>query len=106
MNIFDKWLFRKVKHMWDNPDEYSKVNKLAIKGSDVYTAQAIDGLRNSIDANGFTLKVYRATGGTIVETRKFDLRKDSSSNGLYIITDDKELGEELGKIITMEGLKA
>jgi len=58
-----------------------------------------------IDSNGFRLQVYKANGGTIVETRKYDTRKDENLNSLYVITEDKDLGQEIGKIITMENLR-
>ena len=109
MNIFDKWLYLKLRDMWDNRHKYDDavypVNKLEAKMA-TGAALSIGSERPSIDSNGFNIKVYRATGGTIIETRKYDTKRDSSNTGLYIITDDKDLGEEIGKIITMEGLKA
>jgi hypothetical protein len=41
----------------------------------------------------------------IIETNFYDRRKDQSNRSLHIITDDKDLGEEISKIITMESLK-
>lgn len=67
-------------------------------------ALAIDSVP-SIDSNGFRLQVYKANGGIVVETRSYDRRRDESNNGLYVITDDKDLGAEIGKIITMENLR-
>jgi hypothetical protein len=54
---------------------------------------------------GIRFQVYRASGGMIVETSTYDRHKDRSHSGLYIITDDKDLGQEIAKIITMETLK-
>lgn len=62
--------------------------------------------RNTIDSNGFNLRVYKASGGTVIETNVYDRVKDRHHTGLYVITDDKDLGEELNKIITMENLRA
>jgi hypothetical protein len=59
----------------------------------------------SIDSNGFRLQVYKANGGIVVEARTYDRRKDEDRNSLYVVTEDKDLGEEIGKIITMENLK-
>jgi hypothetical protein len=59
----------------------------------------------SLDSNGFRLQVYKANGGIIVETRNYDHRRDENRNSLYIVTEDKDLGAEIGKIITMENLK-
>ena len=58
-----------------------------------------------IDAHGFRLKVYKANGGTIVETSSYNVRKDHTNSGLYVILDTQDLGTEIGKIITIEGLK-
>jgi hypothetical protein len=58
-----------------------------------------------IDAHGFQLKVYKANGGTIVETSSYNIRKDHTNSGLYVILDTQDLGTEIGKIITIEGLK-
>ena len=49
--------------------------------------------------------VYSASGGRVIETRRYDRKTDRSSNGLYIITSDQDFGRELDKIITMEHLK-
>lgn len=58
-----------------------------------------------IQSQGFRLNVYSASGGTIVETTKYDSKKDEHRHNLHVVTDDKELGEELAKIITMESLR-
>jgi hypothetical protein len=58
-----------------------------------------------LDSDGFKLQVYKANGGVIVETRNYDHRKDENRNSLYVITEDKDLGTEIGKIITMENLR-
>jgi hypothetical protein len=62
--------------------------------------------RDRIDSTGFNLRVYKASGGTVIETSVYDRHKDRHHTGLYVITDDKDLGEELNKIITMENLRA
>ena len=58
-----------------------------------------------LHSQGFRLQVYGASGGTIVETTKYDQKKDENRHSLYVITEDKDLGEELSKIITMEQLR-
>ena len=49
--------------------------------------------------------VYNASGGRVIETRRYDRHKDRSINGLYIITSEQDFGREIDKIITMEALK-
>lgn len=60
---------------------------------------------HSIQSAGFNLKVYKASGGTVIETSAYDRRSDRHQTGLYVVTDDKDLGSEISKIITMENLK-
>ena len=62
---------------------------------------------NGVDlhSQGFRLQVYGASGGTIVETTKYDQKKDENRHSLHVVTEDKDLGEELAKIITMEQLR-
>ena len=56
--------------------------------------------------------IYRANGGYVIETR-FNTIDDhqtkkyssESEHSLHIITDDKDLGQEISKIITFEKLK-
>ena len=68
-------------------------------------AIAVDREGPDIQSQGFRLNVYSASGGTIIETTKYDRQKDDHKHSLYVVTDDKELGEELAKIITMESLR-
>jgi hypothetical protein len=65
----------------------------------------IDDSGPNIQSQGFRLNVYGASGGTIVETTKYDRNHDENRNSLHVITEDKDLGEELSKIITMEQLR-
>ena len=51
------------------------------------------------------LNVYFAIGGTIVETRRYDNRGDTSMTRLHIVPSDQELGSALAKIITMDSLR-
>jgi hypothetical protein len=96
------WLKLKLRN-WANSaqDTYESVPmKMA-------TANAIGiGRGASLDSDkGIRFQVYKASGGMIVETSTYDRQKDRSYNGLYIITDEKDLGQEIAKIITMETLK-
>jgi hypothetical protein len=59
-----------------------------------------------IDADrGINFRVFKAAGGTIVETSFYDRHKDRSHNSLHVVTDGEDLGKAIGKIITMETLK-
>ena len=58
-----------------------------------------------LHSQGFRLNIYGASGGTIIETTKYDRKSDENRHSLYVVTEDKDLGEELGKIITIESLR-
>jgi hypothetical protein len=62
---------------------------------------------NGVDlsSNSFRLNIYGASGGTIIETTKYDRKSDENRHSLHIVTEDKDLGQELAKIITMEQLR-
>ena len=61
---------------------------------------------NRISATGIRFEVYRANGGTVVETRRQDRRSGDSIYELHVISSEQDVGAEIGKIITMEALKA
>ena len=58
-----------------------------------------------LSSNSFRLNIYGASGGTIIETTKYDRKSDENRHSLHIVAEDKDLGEELAKIITMEQLR-
>ena len=62
--------------------------------------------RESLQSEGMRFQLYRASGGYVIETTQYDNRTDRRINKMYVITEDKDLGAELGKIITMEALRA
>jgi hypothetical protein len=64
-----------------------------------------DGPGETLSTEPIRLSIYRANGGTIVETRTYDRQKDRSQNQLHIVGNDEDLGRSLAKIITMESLR-
>ena len=58
-----------------------------------------------LNSQSFRLNIYGASGGTIIETTKYDRKSDENRHSLHVVTEDKDLGEELSKIITMEQLR-
>jgi hypothetical protein len=100
-----KWLDSFIQRCYNRARERDQIMPIGydrqMKGSHTLTSS------RSVDANnGFNIKVYRASGGTVIETNMYDQVKDREHRGLFVVTDDKDLGQELGKIITMENLRA
>ena len=88
-----KSLRRRIRD-WLNDDDDSMVIA-STRGHDV----------SHLDSQGFRLQVYKASGGIVIETHAYDEKKDRNNIGLYVITEDQDVGYELGKIITFENLK-
>jgi hypothetical protein len=63
--------------------------------------------RDSTELDGEPLRfnIFRANGGTVVQTHVYDRQKDRSFQQLHIVGHDQDLGESLSKIITMESLR-
>jgi len=86
------WLKRKLRN-WVNNDQ------------DILATSCREDDSHSLHSNGFRLQVWKASGGIVIETSGYDERKDRHLHGLHVITEDKDLGNEIGKIITYESLK-
>lgn len=94
MMWFNKWLYKKLKQAWNTEQDVPQPSTLSVERD------------KRIDSQGMNFTVHRANGGHIIEYRQYDRHKDRSDNKLHIITDDKDIGEELGKIITFESLRS
>ena len=65
-----------------------------------------DDSSSSIDLpDPINFKVQAVSGGTIVESRWYDHKKDENRTKLHIITQEENLAESIGKIVTMELLQ-
>ena len=67
----------------------------------------IGGARDSKELDGEPLRfnIFRANGGTVVQTYVYDRQKDRNMQQLHIVGHDQDLGKSLSKIITMESLR-
>ena len=50
-------------------------------------------------------RVQQVNGGTVIETKYYDHKKDEERIKLHIVTPDENLSESIGKIVTMELLQ-
>lgn len=104
-----RWLWSRVmKWGWDfNRD---------LREDDIHVARKRGRGRDSIaelcDDNSnidlpdpIVFKVQAVTGGTLVETRWYDPKNDESRVKLHIVTQEENLAESIGKIVTMELLQ-
>ena len=93
MKWFNKWFAKKCQQAWEDHRKQPVEETLSV------------GRSSKIESNGMNFTVYKASGGHIIEHRVYDRKTDRNNNSLHIITDDKDLGEEIGKIITFESLR-
>ena len=106
MKMFNRWIFKKLKQAAEQEQKDREEKEMnQISSAKVSRGLAI-GSGPSLDSDkGIRFQVYRANGGMVVETNMYDQHKDRHNRGLYIITDEQDLGKEIAKIITMESLK-
>jgi hypothetical protein len=89
------WLKRRLR-IWINSeaDEALSVSKLVSTRSS-----------NELEGDPIRFNIFRASGGTVVQTYIYDRQRDRSNSQLHIIGHDQDIGESLGKIVTMESLR-
>ena len=62
--------------------------------------------RNGPDnERALTFRIWFANGGQVIQTEQYHHVRDEWIKSMYVITDDQDLGDELGKIVTMEKLR-
>jgi hypothetical protein len=95
------WIKRRLRN-WINSDDLISEREIA-------SGRLASGHHTSSDhvlgTDPLHINIYRANGGTVVESRQYDRVKDRSQNQLYIVAHDANLGESLAKIIMMESLR-
>jgi hypothetical protein len=97
MNWFFTWLRRRIQQtelLVDVP--YANQTKSSVIGV---------GVRSIESASSINFTINKANGGYVVSYSVYDRRTDRHDQRLHIITEDKDLGEELGKIISFESLR-
>ena len=52
-----------------------------------------------ISATGIRFEVYRANGGTVIETRRNDRRTGDSLFELHVVAGDQDIGKRLEKLL-------
>lgn len=107
-NFIKRWLINSLGESMKY-EEQQKQSDVGMKmaGLGKITINSLTPSMSTIDSQERALHftVHMANGGRIVETRRYDNQKDRNINSLYVITNDKDFGHEIDKIITMEALK-
>lgn len=106
LRYFSASIFNWANRHRDN--DYSSNEPQSPSLSAIHSYNSMSGTRtpNSIgeSINGMNFTVFPATGGKVIQMSHYDDRTSRNNSHLYIVTDSEDLGEELGLIITKEGL--
>jgi hypothetical protein len=91
--IFKNWLFNLIREYNYTPCNY-KLAALPNKVED-----------DSLGVNPISFKLHSASNGKVIEFNHYFPDKDEFRRRLYIITNDQSIGEEINKILVIEGLR-
>jgi hypothetical protein len=97
-----RWLRIKIRRWLDNNESMDDafVNSKLSRNSIVSARDS-----HELDGEPLRFNIFRANGGTVVQTHMYDRQKDRSFQQLHIVGHDQDLGESLSKIVTMESLR-
>lgn len=93
------WLKRRLRD-WLRSGEINLGSK--INGG---TAHQLGGTQ-LLECDPMRINIYRAVGGTVIQTSTYDKSTDRGHTRLHIVTDDQDLGKSISQIIIMETLRA
>lgn len=109
MKWFDRWMYTKLRDMWDNKHKYDEQlaerdykESRAMKMS-IGTAMVERGGAEGEDRISFELST--AIGGRIVNVRRYDNKADRHNNTTYVIPNGEDVGSRVAKIINIELIK-
>ena len=111
--IFDKLILRwaerihtrQINSMMEPIEEAKPNRSRRLKGSNPVSTSTRRVEHNYDDESVITFKVYGANGGKIVETSRYDDKKDNEMIRRYVIDENADLTESLSKIVTMEYMR-
>ena len=95
-----RWLKQRLRNWINSDDEVEYVGTKRSRNSIVSARDS-----HELDGEPIRFNIFRANGGTVVQTHMYDRHKDRSFQQLHIVGHDQDLGECLGKIITLESLR-
>lgn len=105
MKWFDKWIMKRAERIMQRENNIPQPEERNWAVGAKVRLSSGQSIGDSLDSPAVRFKMFKASGGTIVETTIYDDQRDRTINGLYVITNDKDIGVEIGKILTLESLK-
>jgi hypothetical protein len=109
----NRWLYLKVRDMWDNRHKYEaqieeaeykhRISSNKMSGLQMGTAMVERGAAEGQDR--ITFELTAAVGGRILNVRRYDERKDRHDNQTYVIPSGEDVGARVAKILNLELIK-
>jgi hypothetical protein len=103
MTWFDRWLYKKVRDMWDNKQNYEEDRSYKMATNMAIPKSLISSTAEGDDRISFELT--SAVGGRILNVRRYDPRKDQHDATTYVIPTGEDVGVRVAKILNLELLK-
>lgn len=99
MNFLKKLVIKWVRADWE---EQRSVNVSSRSAGVVKAVSSDDDIstRSSV-----TFRFHSAQGGTVAQVNWYDVKRDRYESDLYIISEDKDLGQEVASIIMQHNLR-
>jgi hypothetical protein len=109
MKWFDHWFARKCKWAWEHnlrDESLVRDDHINIITPKSHRGVAIgkDSTR-SLNGHGMNFTLYRAVGGHILETNRYDERTDRRHNELYMIDEERDFATQVAQAIMIESVK-
>lgn len=106
MKWLDRWLYGKVRDMWDNRHKYeAEKDYQESRGIKMMAGAQIVERGNPEGLNRISFELSTAVGGRILNVRHYDERKDRHESQTYVIPSGEDVGERVAKIINLELFK-
>ena len=96
---------RQINSMMEPIEEATPKRSRRLRGNNPVSTSTRRVEHNYDDESVITFKVYGANGGMIVETSRYDDKKDNESIRRYVIDETANVGESIGRIVTLEYLR-
>jgi hypothetical protein len=112
MKWLDNWFAKKSKEVWENSTQHklslNEVQALTLNGIGKHHVPLLPS--QSPGTQSINFQIYPATGGYVVEIyfaepNSYIVNGSVPQKSLHVIPSDKDLGEAISKIITLEMLK-
>lgn len=110
-NFIARWFFKSLKDAAQAEKDELESETISLKERAMVGMGKSISAGESLNSEPMRFSVYHASGGFVVETRtpsrnsKNSIGPESNTK-LHIIHKDADLGQEIAKIITLEGLRA